>query len=583
MNSSGSDMASSSSKTAVFVPALTVIISALCIGAVMAVVSTLFVKGISAFSAVREQLLSEQIIPGEDNGQLASFTLSDFSVNCAFLGGALLILWGVQAIVRIKSWQGPADIIFASHDAHARIEAKQGIFSAFASFVSLSAGASLGQYGPIVHLGGLVGHLAKRLRLVSHLGGDVWLGCGVAAAISAAFHAPVAGILFAHEAVLRHFSAQAAAPISLAAISATAVSFWLTGDSRLLPVSLNTPDILMHLPILLAGGVIFAMVAVIIMKAHFVVLAAQSRFRPVVRGIFAVAVLAALGSLVPDVLGLGLGTLRNLVNEDHLLVIILILFVAKFAAVMLSSFAGFSGGYFSPALFLGAAAGGIMAQIAAFMGLGMAGPLLVISGMAAVSGCVIGAPVAVVVMVMELTMSYDYAVGAMICVVTASFLTHIGYGHSLFDKQLQIRGINLAEGRVALSLSSQCLDQIMHQDYARAHSRCSVAEAKQILAETHKSELYLVDEQGGLVGKLSGMRLGQDETTSAAQFAEDNILVFSTEMNLLQAIEKATGFVGESIPVIHKQTGKLTGVVSEADLFAAFLSVQKTVTRIEHG
>ena len=142
----------------------------------MAVVSTLFVKGISAFSAVREQLLSEQIIAGEDNGQLASFTLSDFSVNCAF-GGALLILWGVQAIVRIKSWQGPADIIFASHDAHARIEAKQGIFSAFASFVSLSAGASLGQYGPIVHLGGLVGHLAKRLRLVSHLGGDVWLGC----------------------------------------------------------------------------------------------------------------------------------------------------------------------------------------------------------------------------------------------------------------------------------------------------------------------------------------------------------------------------------------------------------------------
>ena len=224
-----------------------------------------------------------------------------------------------------------------------------------------------------------------------------------------------------------------------------------------------------------------------------------------------------------------------------------------------------------------------MAQIAAVMGLGMAGPLLVISGMAAVSGCVIGAPVAVVVMVMELTMSYDYAVGAMICVVTASFLTHIGYGHSLFDKQLQIRGVNLAEGRVALSLSSQYLDQIMHQDYARAHSRCSVAEAKQILAETHKTELYLVDEQGGLVGKLSGMRLGQDETTSAAQFAEDNILVFPTEMNLLQAIEKATGFVGESIPVIHKQTGKLTGVVSEADMFAAFLSVQKTVTRIEHG
>ena len=102
------------------------------------------------------------------------------------------------------------------------------------------------------------------------MGADIWLGCGVAAAISAAFHAPIAGIIFAHEAILRHFSARAAAR-SISAISASAFSAWLFGGDRILAMSAVPEDILPHLPILLLAGIMFALVAILINEDEFLV------------------------------------------------------------------------------------------------------------------------------------------------------------------------------------------------------------------------------------------------------------------------------------------------------------------------
>ena len=93
-------------------------------------------------------------------------------------------------------------------------------------FTSASGGASVGQYGPIVHFGATMGIWVKRF-VSSRLSHEIYLGCGVAAAISAGFNAPIAGIVFAHEAILRHFSVRAIAPITVASISASTLgNYW---------------------------------------------------------------------------------------------------------------------------------------------------------------------------------------------------------------------------------------------------------------------------------------------------------------------------------------------------------------------
>ncbi|HSR71446.1 MAG TPA: chloride channel protein, partial [Kiloniellales bacterium] len=98
---------------------------------------------------------------------------------------------------------GPPDVVRAVQLQQPLPDVRSGIVSTCAAAVSLGFGASVGQYGPMVYLGALVGDAIKRLRLrVANLPA-IGVACGVAAAISTAFNAPIAGLVFAHEVVLR--------------------------------------------------------------------------------------------------------------------------------------------------------------------------------------------------------------------------------------------------------------------------------------------------------------------------------------------------------------------------------------------
>ena len=53
--------------------------------------------------------------------------------------------------------------------------------------------------------------------------------------------------------------------------------------------------------------------------------------------------------------------------------------------------------------------------------------------------------------------------------------------------------------------------------------------------------------------------------------------------SVMQAIEVASNFVGETIPVIDEENGMMVGVVSEANIFDAYLATQTRVHDLEHG
>ena len=94
---------------------------------------------------------------------------------------------------------------------------KAGLLSTIASVISLGFGASVGQYGPLVYLGSMAGNLLDRLNLRIPNFSSIAMACGVSAAIATAFNAPIAGLVFAHEVILRHYSMQAFAPTTVAA------------------------------------------------------------------------------------------------------------------------------------------------------------------------------------------------------------------------------------------------------------------------------------------------------------------------------------------------------------------------------
>ena len=125
---------------------------------------------------------------------------------------------------------------------------------------------------------------------------------------------------------------------------------------------------------------------------------------------------------------------------------------------------GFFGGVFSPALVLGAALGGIFTLLGNNLGIDTLGDSLVLAGMAALSASIIGAPIASIVIIFELSHSYDLAFVSIICVAGSCLVSNTIFGHSFFDKQLKNRKFKISSGRTEILLSERSIEDLLNRD-----------------------------------------------------------------------------------------------------------------------
>jgi chloride channel protein, CIC family len=531
-----------------------------------------------------------KLVTGSENWRLNFFeeierlSFSMFSYQTAFLSAGMIVLIVIRRILKIQRWQGPADVIHAAHSRITLLSVKAGIATIVSVAVSVLAGASVGIYGPLVHLGAFSSRMFNSIFKSTSLSQDMLIGCGVAAAISAGFNAPIAGMIFAHEVVLRHFSMRALAPISIASISSFAVSSWLFEEVRWLRLETAVPSILSLSPGLLISGLLFGTVAVSIMRLQIGTSkwAASSGLADWQLGGLAVGVCASVGFLVPEVLGLGPAIIQEMLSLEFGFSTLLLFLFAKLLVTAASTCFGFSLGIFSPCLFIGAASGGVAAYIAEFLGFPVSFPIFMVCGMAALSGAVTGAPIAVMVIIIEMTTSYDLAVATMIAVGTCSLITFSFGGHSLFDQQLEMRKININAGRVALHLSEMKVDDLIQTNFIVVKVSSSAKVASRLLAANKTSEGYCLNKDGSLLGKISLQDLvAKEDLKSIHSLLDRDPLCLILGSSVETAREIAANFVGEAMPVIEPNSNRLKGLVSESDIFTAVLSVQKQVNSLE--
>ena len=569
-------MAQISQKTSYIAEKLiTTLVIGVTIGAVMAMASNLFVEGVMALTRWRssQTLLWPQFWAG----------FSPYPLLWLIITAALLI--ALRKALGLNRWAGPADSILAAHNIENNLDVKTGIGSTIAAFISVGGGAAVGQYGPLVHFGASLGAFMRRISK-SRMANDVFIGCGVAGAIAAGFNAPLAGIVFAHEAVLRHFSMRSIAPITLSATTAAGISRWGLGDRHALSLSVVPETLVSLVGPLILGGLIFGLLAVVFMvalrqtarwsqksgmtAAHLIVLGAVG--------------CGLIGGFVPQVLGLGTATILEMTWQNHSVQFLALLMLAKMAASAFCIGTGVFGGVFSPALFVGAAGGALVAMFLSTLGFAVSTATMVICGMAAVSASVIGAPIAAVLIVLELTTSYEMAVAAAIAVAVSALLSNLLLDYSFFDRQLLDRGIDISMGRGHLALSQMPLSALMVQDYMTIAPHDSVQEVRLRLSNSGQTEAYCLSPEGQLLGKAElAYLIALSPEVKISEHIDRSPLVLSQTSSVQSALTKLARFVGESVPVIDQSTGVLKGVVFESSLFHAFLDTQNQMTAIERG
>jgi len=349
-----------------------------------------------------------------------------------------------------KRARGVPDVIEARALLGCRIPAQEGLGSALVSAVSLGMGASAGREGPVVHLGATLASMLKDLFSLPHAAQRTLLGCGVAAAVSASFNAPIAGVLFAHEVILGHYALRAFVPIVISSVAATVVARLHLGDFPAFIVPAYQITSYWEFPAFALLGLVCAAVAI----AFQLAVSASDRaaksidiplwLRPVIGGFL----VGAIAILFPQVLGVGYDATDAALNHQFNISLLLALLVAKTAATAITLASRFGGGVFSPSLYLGAMAGGAYGLMAAevFPVMISSEGLYALIGMGAVTAAVLGAPISTVLIVFELTGGYEMTIALLLAVSISSGLSQATMGQSFFHWQLAMRGLFLQEG-----------------------------------------------------------------------------------------------------------------------------------------
>ncbi len=540
------------------------------VGGIVAITSVGFVSGVRQISLWRDRSSSCLF-------ELGNSCYSIQPLLFLFVSAILIIL--VKKNLNIQRYHGPADVILSAHSRSHDLDPKTGFLSTFSAFVSASGGASVGQYGPLVHLGGTIGNLINR-RFPELLTKDTFIGCGVAAAISAGFNSPIGGIIFAHEAILRHFSFKAIAPIAVSSVVSSTMTNYFFPTGILFQNTSSDISVLPSVSLSLFLGPICAIIAVVFMKTLLFVQKFSVRLIPseLSRILYATVLVGIVGGFVPEVLGLGGETIVGFLERDYTLSFIVIILFLKLLVTVVCLSMGFFGGVFSPALVLGAAIGGIFTYIGHFFGISELGDALILAGMAALSASVIGAPIASIVIIFELSHSYDLAFVAIICVAGSCLISSLIFGHSFFDMQLVNRDFKISQGRAEILLSEKFIKEIIGNNTFLTSETSSHKELIKLFKNSEFTEAYILDYNQKLVGKVKVNNLLKH--TINDEFLDKNPLVLRSNETVSDGIKKASNFIGESIPVIDDDK-RLLGVITEADLFSEYLRVQKVISSIE--
>ena len=348
-----------------------------------------------------------------------------------------------------------ADVIEATALRDGRVEMKEGIASAIASWITLSTGGSTGREGPMVHIAGMLASKVSDWLNVHGITARDLTGCAVAAAVSASFNAPIAGALFALEVILRHFALHAFAPIVVASVAGTVVNRLVFGDVTEfnLPMS-STLEFYVELPAFLMLGITCGLVAVILMKSIFFAddlgTTLQQRFRIPrwMRPAFAGLLLGAIAVYYPVIIGVGYETTFAALSGQLLLHEAIVFAMIKVVAVTITMAGRMGGGVFSPSLMVGALTGLSFGLIATslFPEVSGGGALYALAGMGAVAAAVLGAPISTTLIVFEMTGDWQTGLAVMVAVSLSTAVASRFVDRSFFLTQLERRNIHLAAG-----------------------------------------------------------------------------------------------------------------------------------------
>jgi CIC family chloride channel protein len=484
----------------------------------------------------------------------------------------------VHFFAREARGHGVPEVMYAVARRGGRIAPQVAAVKAFASALCIGGGGSVGREGPIVQIGSALGSTVGSLVKVAEGRMRVLVACGAAGGIAATFNAPLAGVFFAMELILRDFAARSFGMVVLASVTSSVIGRAAFGNQPFL----HLPGFTVAHPIeyffFAALGIVAGAVGVGFTRVLYAIEDAcdwawrwPEWLRPAVGGL----ALGALLLVLPEMYGVGYPVLGRGVAGHYALWFLLALLIGKMIATSLTIGIGGSGGVFAPSLFIGAMLGAACGEVLHHLASGAAGPVGAygLIGMGAVFAGAARAPITAVIIIFELTGEYSVILPLMAAIALATGVSNLLSADTIYTLKLRRRGIDIDSHPSSAALDEVTSAQVMDPVGPTLTRDTTLIAAAEQLAQAPHAQLPVVDNDTYLgvvrARAVADTLADGDHDSATVESLLEHPPAVRIDQRLDTALDTLENAVGSAIPVLDDKAANVVGWLTHQRVLVA--------------
>ncbi len=503
------------------------------------------------------------------------------------IGGLIVGVMAKYGTPKIKG-HGIPEAMEAVLFNRSRIAPRVAILKPISAAIAIGTGGPFGAEGPIIQTGGAIGSLVGQAFHTTAVERKVLLACGAAAGMSATFNTPIAGVILAIELLLFEFKSRSFIPLVIASTLATAVHMQLLGIGPMFQVATMDFAIPRGLPFYLLLGLICGLAAVGFSKLLYWVedqfdkLPISDLWWPAIGALG----LGIIGFFVPRVLGVGYDTIGDILNGQLAWKLLLVVMLAKAAALAVSLGSGTSGGLLAPCFMWSAAMGGLFAMLSnhLFASAHLSAGAFALVAMGAVFASASRATFTFIIFAFEITRDYNSVLPLMLVSVIADGIAMLFMPNSsIMTEKLARRGLRVHQDYETDVLSQAYVAETMEKDLPAVAAGTSVVALAERIAQhdpavARHEALLILDDAGKLSGiitrgdLLRALEKNSSETITVEQAGSTNLVVTYPDELISEATAKMLRHNIGRLPVVDRADPRTAiGYLGRSGVMAARL------------
>jgi CIC family chloride channel protein len=494
--------------------------------------------------------------------------------------GGLIIGPLIYFFAKEAKGHGVPEVINAMVTNSGRIRPRVTIVKTLASSICIGSGGSAGREGPIIQIGSALGSSIGQLFNLTEDKTKTLVACGAGAGIAATFNAPLGGIFFALEVILREYGLKNFSSVVLSSVTATVISRSFLGDNPTFHIPSFQLYSIMDIPYYLVFSLFTAMAAWLFIKVLyksediFNSIKIPEYFKPAVGGL----IIGLIGLWFPQVFGVGYEVIESTIYGGIGLGVVIILVFLKIIATSITLGSGGSGGIFAPSLFVGALLGEAFGRVVSMIFPATVIPpgAFALVGMAAVFAGAAHAPISAILLLFEMTGNYQILPPLMITCVISVVIVRRTSRASIYTMKLLRRGIDIEKFAEIDLMDSITVSEAMITDVIAVLGSDTVRNVGLKIKDTNHRGFPVLSNDGKLIGIVTredinrALKKGDADSEVQKIMTTDIIVCFPNE-SLKTALHKMAKRNIGRIPVVTRENREhLIGIMTRKSLINAY-------------